>query len=125
MKVPLVLRTVAGGPKWNLIGDCYVHGIMHGEGFNKGRLTDIGLCYIPDKIGHISKVFSLLYESIQTSLAAPNPLAYELFETALALLSRQPQRHITLTSKSRSPTGDFFFRREIEGGNQLSNRKRV
>lgn len=31
-KVPLVLRQRKCG-RWELIGDCYVHGIMHGEGF--------------------------------------------------------------------------------------------
>jgi hypothetical protein len=40
-KVPLVLRTAADGLKWNLIGHCYVHGIMRGEAFDEDQLADI------------------------------------------------------------------------------------
>ena len=29
-KVPLILRSI-NNMKWELIGDCYIHGIMHGE----------------------------------------------------------------------------------------------
>ncbi|RYP33036.1 hypothetical protein DL767_004947 [Monosporascus sp. MG133] len=52
--VPIVLRRApAGGPKWNVVGPCYVQGLMHGEGiygalpsyyqpvFTRGQEADI------------------------------------------------------------------------------------
>jgi hypothetical protein len=38
-RVPLVLRPRGG--QWELIGDCYLHGIMHGEGFEESKCQDI------------------------------------------------------------------------------------
>jgi hypothetical protein len=35
--VPLVIRS--RGDKWELIGDCYVHGIMHGEKYSAQRCS--------------------------------------------------------------------------------------
>ena len=40
-RVPLVLRRKDKGERWELLGDSYVHGIMHGEGFEEGRCVDI------------------------------------------------------------------------------------
>lgn len=44
---PFVIRREAdsedGQPRYSLIGDCYVHGIMYGEAFNEALLTDIAL----------------------------------------------------------------------------------
>lgn len=34
--VPLVLRARGEG-RWKLVGDAYVHGIMHGEAFDEDR----------------------------------------------------------------------------------------
>ena len=39
-KVPLILRPMDDA-KWELIGDCYIHGIMHGEAFNKEKCEDM------------------------------------------------------------------------------------
>lgn len=39
-KVPLVLR-LKENAKWELIGDCYIHGIMHGEAFEVQKCIDI------------------------------------------------------------------------------------
>ncbi|RYP18164.1 hypothetical protein DL765_004090 [Monosporascus sp. GIB2] len=41
-RVPLVLRE-AGGGAWELVGDCYVHGIMYGERFESRRCGKIVL----------------------------------------------------------------------------------
>jgi hypothetical protein len=38
-RVPLVLRPRGG--QWELIGGCYLHGIMHGEGFEESKCQDI------------------------------------------------------------------------------------
>jgi len=35
--VPLVIRSL--GDKWELVGDCYVHGIMHGEAYSAQRCS--------------------------------------------------------------------------------------
>jgi hypothetical protein len=35
-RVPLVFRS-RSADTWERIGDCYVHGIMHGEAFEAGR----------------------------------------------------------------------------------------
>jgi hypothetical protein len=35
--VPLVIRSLGG--KWELVGDCYVHGIMHGEAYSAQRCS--------------------------------------------------------------------------------------
>jgi hypothetical protein len=35
--VPLVIRSL--GDKWELVGDCYVHGIMHGEAYLAQRCS--------------------------------------------------------------------------------------
>jgi hypothetical protein len=35
--VPLVMRSL--GDKWELVGDCYVHGIMHGEAYSARRCS--------------------------------------------------------------------------------------
>lgn len=43
-RVPLILRRVRKSEKWNLIGDCYVHGIMKGEGFAREKCHDILIC---------------------------------------------------------------------------------
>jgi hypothetical protein len=40
VKVPLVLRPAAGSSKWNLVGDCYIHGIMRGEVFDESICAD-------------------------------------------------------------------------------------
>ena len=40
-RVPLVLRRIDKGERWELVGDSYVYGIMHGERFEKGRCVDI------------------------------------------------------------------------------------
>ena len=40
-KVPIVLRRVCEGKQWNLIGDCYLHGAMHGEVFDEEKCQDI------------------------------------------------------------------------------------
>ena len=39
-KFPLMLKPRECA-KWELIGDCYVHGIMHGEGFEQYKCTEI------------------------------------------------------------------------------------
>lgn len=39
--VPFVLRRVPDDEDWNLIGDCYVHGIMHGEAFSLEECHEI------------------------------------------------------------------------------------
>ena len=39
-KVPLILRPMDDA-KWELIGDCYIHGIMHGEAFKKQKCEDM------------------------------------------------------------------------------------
>lgn len=39
-RYPIVLR--ATGPAWHVVGECYIHGIMHGELFQDddlGKLT--------------------------------------------------------------------------------------
>jgi hypothetical protein len=36
-RVPLILRQGENEDKWELIGDCYVHGVMHGEAFDKTK----------------------------------------------------------------------------------------
>jgi hypothetical protein len=41
-RVPLVLREADGGA-WELVGDCYVHGIMYGERFESSRCGKIVL----------------------------------------------------------------------------------
>jgi len=43
-QIPLILRRVQNNRKWNLIGDCYVHGIMKGEGFSREKCHDILIC---------------------------------------------------------------------------------
>lgn len=40
-KVPLILRAAPESAHWTLIGDCYVHGIMQGEGFSKQKCHNI------------------------------------------------------------------------------------
>lgn len=35
-RVPLVMRRGGDAGEWRLVGDCYVHGIMDGEGFEEG-----------------------------------------------------------------------------------------
>jgi hypothetical protein len=35
-RVPFVLRPVAGGKNFELLGECYVHGVMDGQLFSKG-----------------------------------------------------------------------------------------
>ena len=35
--VPLVIRSLED--KWELVGDCYVHGIMHGEAYSAQRCS--------------------------------------------------------------------------------------
>jgi hypothetical protein len=41
--VPFVLRAAPDGC-WQLVGECYVHGIMNGEAFDAKQCTDIVLC---------------------------------------------------------------------------------
>ncbi|KAK4112855.1 hypothetical protein N656DRAFT_798040 [Canariomyces notabilis] len=41
--VPFVLRSAPDGC-WQLVGECYVHGIMNGEAFDAKQCTDIVLC---------------------------------------------------------------------------------
>lgn len=41
--VPFVLREAANGC-WTLVGEGYVHGIMHGEAFDEGQCTPMILC---------------------------------------------------------------------------------
>lgn len=50
VKVPLVLRRKVGGEnevgvteEWELIGDCYVHGVMKGEVWDESRCQDLWL----------------------------------------------------------------------------------
>jgi hypothetical protein len=39
-RVPLILRQGENEDKWELIGDCYVHGVMHGEAFDKTKCRE-------------------------------------------------------------------------------------
>jgi hypothetical protein len=39
--VPLLLRQANSSREWTLVGDAYVHGIMNGEHFDKGRCTSL------------------------------------------------------------------------------------
>lgn len=41
VKTPLVLRAIGGSGRWELIGDCYVHGVMKGEKFDEEKCVDI------------------------------------------------------------------------------------
>lgn len=40
-KVPLILRQVANGSPWQLVGEGYIHGIMHGEAFEEVKCENI------------------------------------------------------------------------------------
>ena len=40
-KVPLILRQVGDGSSWQLIGECYIHGVMQGEAFEEGNCEKI------------------------------------------------------------------------------------
>jgi hypothetical protein len=42
--VPFVFRELSRGP-YQLVGECYVHGIMDGEFMVENRLTDVFDCY--------------------------------------------------------------------------------
>ena len=39
-RVPFILRQRENEDKWELIGDCYVDGVMHGEAFDKTKCRD-------------------------------------------------------------------------------------
>jgi hypothetical protein len=41
-RVPLVLRQV-NSDEWQLIGECYIHGIMHGAAFSHERCKDTSI----------------------------------------------------------------------------------
>ena len=40
-RVPLSLRASLGGREWALIGACYVHGVINGEGFKEDDCIDL------------------------------------------------------------------------------------
>ena len=42
-KVPIVLRACSNGKDWRLVGDAYVHGVMHGEAFEEKKCRRIVL----------------------------------------------------------------------------------
>jgi hypothetical protein len=42
-RMPLLLRRIHLGNHFELIGDCYVHGIMYGEAFQQDRCEDVVL----------------------------------------------------------------------------------
>lgn len=42
-RVPFVLRRVGGGENRELVGDCYMHGIMYGEAFEDERCEDVSI----------------------------------------------------------------------------------
>jgi hypothetical protein len=39
-QLPLILRATPHG-EWNLVGECYVHGIMNGEAFDINKCEEI------------------------------------------------------------------------------------
>jgi hypothetical protein len=41
VKTPLVLRAIGDSGRWELVGDCYVHGVMKGEKFDEEKCVDI------------------------------------------------------------------------------------
>ncbi|KAH0536831.1 hypothetical protein FGG08_006329 [Glutinoglossum americanum] len=45
-RTPFILRPVGSGGKWQLVGDCYIHGIMAGEAIVKEREKDIGFLLV-------------------------------------------------------------------------------
>jgi hypothetical protein len=40
-RVPLVLREVKSKKSWELVGDCYIHGIMYGEAFDSQKCGEM------------------------------------------------------------------------------------
>jgi Heterokaryon incompatibility protein (HET) len=40
-RVPLVMRRYGNADEWRLVGDCYVHGVMEGEGFEEGKCGEL------------------------------------------------------------------------------------
>ena len=44
VKVPLIMRkTVKEENRWKVNGDCYLHGVMHGEIFEKEKCDRMGI----------------------------------------------------------------------------------
>jgi hypothetical protein len=43
-KMPLIFRQVANGSTWQLVGESYIHGIMHGEAFEEVKCEEIWIC---------------------------------------------------------------------------------
>jgi hypothetical protein len=65
-KAPLVLRPV--GDSWEVIGDCYVHGIMNGEAFNEARCRDIHLIQCPQFYSSFGTCYLFLSNAFQDAL---------------------------------------------------------
>ena len=40
-KLPYILRKI--GERWELVGECYVHGVMHGEAFKEEECYEIDI----------------------------------------------------------------------------------
>ena len=52
--VPLVIRFLEN--RWDLVGDCYVHGMMHGEAYSGDRYNVLWIVYSIAGNGCVLKV---------------------------------------------------------------------